>query len=99
MLGSMQITRHDGPTRGRYEARIDGHDEVAELTYSKAGDTTLIADHTGVPESLRGQGIAQALVEQLVSDAREDGSRIMPLCPFVKAQFGRHPEWSELLAD
>jgi predicted GNAT family acetyltransferase len=93
----MEITRHDEATRGRYEARVDGHDEAAELTFSKLGEKTLIADHTGVPESLRGQGVGQALVERLVADAREQGFKIVPLCPFVKAQYGRHPEWSDVM--
>jgi len=47
---------------------------------------------------MRGQGVATALVERLVADARREGFRIVPLCPFVKAQFDRHPEWSDLRA-
>lgn len=93
----MQITRHDEATRGRYEARVEGHDELAELTFSRPDEKTIIADHTGVPDSLRGRGIGQALVERLVADARENGVTIVPLCSFVKAQFGRHPEWSDVL--
>ena len=93
----MEITRHDGTARGRYEARVPGHDGVAELTYSKLGDTTLVADHTGVPESLRGQGVGQALVERLIADAREQGLTIVPLCSFVKVQSERHPEWSDVV--
>jgi len=93
----MQISRHDEPTRGRYEARVDGYDEAAELTFSKLNETTIIADHTGVPESLRGQGIGQALVERLVTDARQAGVKIVPLCPFVNAEYGRHPEWSDVM--
>ena len=92
----MQITRHDEATRGRYEARVDGHDEAARLTYSKLDENT---DHTGVPDSLRGQGVGQALVERLVADAREDGIKIVPQCPFIKAQFGRHPEWSDVMQE
>ncbi|WP_420006497.1 GNAT family N-acetyltransferase [Arenibacterium sp. LLYu02] len=43
--------------------------------------------------SMRGQGIAVALVERLVADARERGQRIVPLCPFVRSQALRHPDW------
>ncbi len=93
----MKITRHDEASRGRYEARVDGHDEAAELTFSKLNETTIIADHTGVPESLRGQGVGQALVERLVADARETGVKIVPLCPFVRAQYSRHPAWSDVM--
>jgi len=37
-----------------------------------------MADHTGVPESLRGQGIALALVERLVADAGERTGGLKP---------------------
>lgn len=89
---SLERSQHGG----RYEAHITGHDEAGELTYTNAGPGRISADHTGVPDALRGQGIAQALVERLVQDAREQGFRIVPRCPFVRAQLRRHPEWVDL---
>ena len=47
---------------------------------------------------MRGQGVAQVLVEALVADAREQGFKIVPQCSYVEAQFRRHPEWADLLA-
>ena len=38
-----------------------------------------------------------ALVERLVADARAEGFRIVPLCPFVKAQYQRNPDWSDVM--
>jgi predicted GNAT family acetyltransferase len=58
---------------------------------------SVIADHTGVPEALKGRGVGQALVEALVADARAQGFTIVPLCPFVRAQYARHPEWSDVM--
>ncbi|MEO1451568.1 MAG: GNAT family N-acetyltransferase, partial [Bacteroidota bacterium] len=55
----------------------------AEMTYSKAGDTLLIIDHTEVGESLRGQGVGRLMLEQIVAMAREKQLKIMPLCPFA----------------
>ncbi|MEC7764476.1 MAG: GNAT family N-acetyltransferase [Pseudomonadota bacterium] len=91
----MDVTKETGETKGRFVAVVDGHE--AELTYSRASDTLIIADHTGVPEELKGKGVGQALVEALIADARENGYRIIPLCPFVKAQYARHPEWSDVM--
>ena len=54
-----------------------------------------IADHTGVPDALRGEGRGEALVEHLVRDARDSGFKIVPLCPFVNAQRRKHPEWAD----
>ncbi len=79
--------------RGRYVARIDGHE--AELTFSVLSPALVIADHTGVPDALRGTGIGARLVERLVADARSEGFRVVPLCPFVNRQRARHPGWAD----
>jgi predicted GNAT family acetyltransferase len=89
------ITREEGSSKGRYVMRVEGRE--AEMTYSRAGEASLIIDHTGVPEALRGRGLGEALVRRGVEDARAEGRSIMPLCPFAKAQFDRHPEWQDVL--
>ena len=93
----VEITREDSATKGRYVARVPGYPDAGELTISKLGSNTVSADHTGVLESLRGQGIALALVERLVADARAEGFRIVPLCPYIRAQLRRHPEWADVV--
>ena len=93
----VEISREDSATKGRYVARVPGYPDAGELTFSKLGSNTVIADHTGVPESLRGQGIALALVERLVADARAQGFKIVPLCPYIRAQLPRHPEWADVM--
>ena len=87
------ITREHGETKGRYLIRQGG--EVAELTYSITSPTLIIADHTGVPDSFRGTGAGLALVTRMVADARAEGFKIMPLCPFVNAMRKKHPEWAD----
>ena len=99
MEAGPQITREDTPTKGRYVARVAGREGEAELTFSKASATLVIADHTGVPDSLRGTGLGQALVERLVADARAGGYRIIPLCSFVRALYARHPAWADVMQD
>lgn len=97
MNHSISITRGEEGSKGRYEARVEGHDGVGELTFSRMSPTKIIADHTSVDESLRGLGVAGALVERLVADARAEDFKIIPLCPFVKARYQRHPEWSDVM--
>lgn len=95
-MGDFEIVKEDGETRGRYVAVIDGHE--AELTYSRLGDSgNVIADHTGVPEELGGRGVGSALVQALIDDSRAGGFKVMPLCPFVKARYQKHPEWSDVM--
>ncbi|ETX30983.1 GNAT family N-acetyltransferase [Roseivivax isoporae] len=88
------IVRETTGSKGRYVLRRDGAE--AELTYSILSAATIIADHTEVPDALRGTGAGQALVERLVADARAEGVKIVPLCPFVNAQRRRHPEWADV---
>ncbi len=87
------IRRRLEGSKGSYILEQDGQSAV--LTYSLLGESQLIADHTEVPEALRGSGAGQALVARLVQDAREEGRRIVPLCPFVNAMRRRHPEWAD----
>lgn len=89
------VEREDGPSKGRYRLLIDGVE--AEMTYSRAGDGLIIIDHTEVPAALRGRKVGERLVRQAIEDARRDGVEIIPLCPFAKAQIGRHPEWQDVL--
>lgn len=94
-MAEIEIKKFDGPSRGRYVAVVDGVE--AELTYSRMSAHSIIADHTGVPEALKGKGVGKALVEHLIADARATDTKIVPLCPFVKAQYQRHPEWSDVM--
>ena len=87
------ITREDGESGGRYVTVVDGYE--AEMTYSRAGTSRIIIDHTGVPDSMRGLGVGKKLVEAAVNDARAEGFKIIPLSPFAKATLEKHPEWQD----
>jgi uncharacterized protein len=95
-MSEPRITREDGPTQGRYVARVDGVDAEAELTYSRAGPKRIIADHTAVPDVFRGQGIGRLLATRMVEDARKEGVKIFVLCPFVNAERKKHPDWADV---
>ena len=94
-VGDVPVEREDGPSKGRYRLIVDGVE--AEMTYSRAGESLIIIDHTEVPAALRGRKVGERLVRQAIEDARADGVAIIPLCPFAKAQIGRHPEWQDVL--
>jgi predicted GNAT family acetyltransferase len=97
-MADVTVTRELEPTRGRYVGTVEGSDGEAELTFERAGPRLVVADHTFTPVSLRGQGVATKLVERLVADARSEGFRIRPTCPFVASLFRQRPEWSDLRA-
>jgi predicted GNAT family acetyltransferase len=73
--------------------------EHSRLTYVKAGERHIVADHTFVPPPYRNNGVAEAMVERLVSDARAAGLTITPTCWFVADEFARHrPDWDDVRA-
>lgn len=96
-MAEISITLEESGAKGRYVARVTGFDEVGEMTFSRLSDKLVIVDHTGVPDSLRGQGVGQALAAHVVAEARAKGFRIVPLCPFLRAQYERHPEWADVM--
>jgi len=74
--------------QNRYEMDTDGHLSVAD--YYLSGKILSIT-HVGVPEELRGQGIAAKLMEGVVLDAKEQGLTIVPVCSYAAAYLKRNP--------
>jgi predicted GNAT family acetyltransferase len=95
-MADIKITREDGKTKGRYVATMDGIKGEGELTFSKVNPQLIIADHTEVPDVFRGKGVARALAQRLVDDARAQGVKIIPLCPYVNAERRKHPDWADV---
>ena len=91
------ITLEETGSKGRYVARVEGQEETGEMTYSRLSATRIIVDHTGVPDSLKGMGVGSALARNIVEEARAKGFTIIPLCPFLKAQVDRHPDWADVI--
>ena len=98
-MSEPKITREDGPTKGRYVARVDGIDAEAELVYRHAGPKLIIAVHTEVPDAFRGRGLGRLLATRMVEDARKEGGKIVAQCTFVKAERQKHPEWADVFQD
>ncbi len=56
------------------------------------GNGTLIVLHTEVSEELKGFNMGKRLLNEMVAYARKNNLKVRPICPFVNAQFRRHPE-------
>lgn len=96
-MSEITVTREDGEGRhGRYVARVEGIDAEGEITITRRGPSVISADHTGVPEAMAGLGVGRALIDFMLADARANGFKIIPICPYVRSQYARHPEWADL---
>jgi len=51
--------------------------------------------HTEVFAGGEGKGWAKLLLDAMIAHARENNLKVVPLCPYVLAQFKRHPELYE----
>ena len=64
---------------------------LAEITYLPKGDKVEV-NHTFVDPSLRGQGVAEKLVDRVVVEMEKEDKKIIPVCPYVGKLFERKPE-------
>jgi predicted GNAT family acetyltransferase len=88
-MNDIKLTlRDDG--KGAFAIEED-NERLAEMAISITG-THMIVYHTEVSDKLAGQGIAKKLLAEMVDYARKHTLQVIPLCPFVKAQFEKHPE-------
>ena len=69
----------------------EGSERIAEMEIGINGEN-LTVYHTEVSEKLKGQGIATKLLSTMVDYARNNNKKVVPLCPYVSAQFKRHPD-------
>lgn len=65
---------------------------VAKITYAPSDGDVVVADHTFVDPVLRGQGIAEKMLDYLVSEMGKSGKKIKAQCSFVAAKFAEKPE-------
>lgn len=91
----MDVTVTDAPAEHRYEARVEG--KLAGFAeYQKAG-RLMVFTHTEVDPAYEGRGVGSALARNALDDVRGQGLPVLPLCPFIKAWIGRHPDYSGLV--
>ena len=87
---------HHDAARQRFHLPLDGHE--AELVYQLRGNIMVI-EHTGVPDTIGGRGVAGHLVRSAFEHARAQGWQVQPACSYATAWIARHPDYADLLAD
>src|SRR5437773_11884716 len=98
MSEDLTVQREQQGHRGSFYIEQNGV-HAADLTFSASPDGKLVLlDHTEVGEPLRGKGVARKLVEAAVVWARQQGVKLVPVCPFARAVFDKEPSFRDVLA-
>lgn len=92
-LDNVAVT-HNEEAR-RFELAVDGL--RALLTYRRFPER-IVFDHTEVPESLEGKGLAAKLARVALDFARANHLRAVPLCPYVSSFIRKHTEYQDLVS-
>ena len=91
----MSVERvRDNRSEQEFELTIAGERAVA--AYQLEGDT-IVFTHTLVPPAIEGRGVGSRLIRAALDSARDQGLRVVPQCPFVRAFIERHPEYRDLV--
>lgn len=70
---------------------LEGDEQIGEMGVVISGND-LTVDHTEIDPKFEGQGYAKKLLTEMVQHARSNKLKVIPLCPYVHAQFKRHLE-------
>lgn len=92
----IEIKQIQSGTKGFFGA-FDGNKEAGRMSYTFAGKSTIIIDHTEVNNEYRGQNIGKRILMEVINYVRENKIKIIPLCPFAKSVFDRIEEIRDVL--
>lgn len=70
---------------------VDGDEQIGEMVVGISPEN-LTVYHTEVSPKAEGKGYAKKMLTAMVDHARANGLKVIPLCPYVYAQFKRHPQ-------
>jgi uncharacterized protein len=90
-----EISVHDNPAASRYEAYVDG--ALAGFAAYSGQPGRVVFTHTETDPEFAGQGVGGALARFALDDVRARGLQATPLCPFIAAYIGKHPEYVDLV--
>jgi hypothetical protein len=88
------ITVRHTPAAHGYEL-VDGETVIGEARYVPFDDPSgpqRVFFHTEVDERYAGRGLGARLVTFALRDTADAGMQVVPVCPYLRAVLGRHPE-------
>ncbi len=96
--GLLQIQHQESPRGGEFFLLSEMVGISLKLLINIKDDHTILADHTWVDSTLRGQGVARQLLDILVAFAREKQLKIVPVCSYVETAFETDTQYADVVA-
>lgn len=87
----------DDAAAHRFEVRVDGA-LAGYAEYRRRGGAVAFT-HTVVDEAFEGRGLGSVLARGALDAVREEGSAVLPFCPFIRRWIQRHPEYTDLVPE
>ena len=69
---------------------------LAEMSFVPSGEKIIKIEHTNVSDELSGQGVGKLLLKELIDWARQENKKIIPICPYAKAQMEKNKEYHDM---
>ena len=92
----MEKVQLDLDKEGHGHFYIDENNEQVAKMIIGIYDKELTVYHTEVLPKAEGKGLAKQLLNAMVDYAREKKLKVIVMCPYVLAQFKRHPEYEDI---
>lgn len=71
---------------------------LAEICFPKISQDMVCIDHTYTHSSLRGQGVADSLMQAAVAEISERGLKATATCSYARRWLSEHPEHNNMEA-
>lgn len=71
---------------------------LAKVLFPAVNEETVEITETFVDDRLRGQGVAGKLMQATADHLRAQNKKVVLICPYAQAWFGKHPEYQDLIA-
>ncbi len=79
---------------GRYIIAVEG--KTVGLADFADRDNQRVFYHTEIDPAYGGRGLATILVEEALTEARDEGKRVVPVCSMVGTVLKKHPEFDDI---
>ena len=91
----MDVSVRDNQAEHRFELVADG--ETAGLAAYRVRDGRTVITHSEVDPRHRGQGFGQELARLTLDALRDQGARVVVVCPFFVKYTAEHHDWDDII--